>query len=428
MADFGVTPTGFVPMRLADIRADLQTKLNAITDPVSGESLNVDLEDNSVVSQIAGIFAEALADCWNAASLAYLQFDPRYNTGAGQSGTVQINGLLRHPPTATELLLELGGTVGATIPAGSLVSTLDQVSQFATAEDVTIGAGGTVSVAATCTVSGATQVIDDDSPMQIASPARGWLTASCLSTSVQGAAEETDEQLRIRQQVSTSETAYRQIDAIYAGILNVAGVTYCRVYQNNTLSSDSRGIPAKTIAAVVNGGADEDIADELFMRVPIGVAYYGGTTVTITDRQGIQYAVKFQRPIPVPVDVAVAVQPLDSTFPSDTFVTDIQNAIIAFAAGGPRSLGITQGFDAAGFPPGNNVVLSLLYTAVNSVSGVQVCDMLIALHGGALSEQTVEIAWNEAAEFTTGNIAVYLATSVSTTTSTSTTTTTTTGA
>ena len=151
---FGLTPQGFIPKRIADIRASVQANLNAVTDQVSGETLVVDLNDNSVISQFAGIICEEIADCWTAAAAAYLQFDPLYNTGAGQSGTVQLNGLIRTPPTATVLNLLLGGTVGATIPAGALVSTLDQLYQFKLTADAVIGAGGTVEAEAICTTLG----------------------------------------------------------------------------------------------------------------------------------------------------------------------------------------------------------------------------------------------------------------------------------
>jgi uncharacterized phage protein gp47/JayE len=424
-ATFGLTPQGFTPKRLADIIASVQANLNAVTDPVSGETLVVDLNDNSVFSQVAGIIAEEIADCWTAAAAAYLQFDPLFNTGAGQSGTVQLNGLLRIPPTATVLNLQAGGTAGATIPAGSVVSTSDNLNQFTTNESVTIGSGGTVEVEATCTTLGAV-VVADSAAMSVGTPVRGWTTVTCLATVIQGAAGETDEALRIRQQVSTSETSYRQIEAIYAAVLNVPGVTYCRVYQNNTITTDSNGIPAKSIAVVVNGGDNTAIAKELFKRVPVGVGYYGSTTVQLTDVQGIVYNVSFQRPIPVPIIVSVVVEPIDSSFPSGSYVEDIQNLIMEYAAGGPAAVGVSTGFENQGFPPGASVQASLLYTAVNAEPGCQIVSLEISYQGGSLGIGTLAIAWNQVAEFIASNISVTSGTCPIVTTTTTTTTSTTT--
>src|ERR1035441_1714731 len=125
MTTFGITPQGFTPMRLADCIAAYQAALATVTDPATGQTLDVDLTngDDSLLAQLVGINAEHDADVWNILALAYNQFDPLYNSGAGQSATVQLNGIIRNPATPCVLTLTLGGTSGAYVPAGSIVQT-----------------------------------------------------------------------------------------------------------------------------------------------------------------------------------------------------------------------------------------------------------------------------------------------------------------
>ena len=114
--------------------------------------------------------------------------------------------------------------------------------------------------------------------------------------------------LRKRQQLSTSLTSYRQIEAIYSAIIAVDGVTYCRVYQNAiTNPADSRGIPTRNSPVVV-GGEPEDIANAMFLRMPVTIQGYGNTLVTLRDKQNQPYNIRFMRPTMVPIFVDITIR------------------------------------------------------------------------------------------------------------------------
>ena len=407
MTTFGMTSTGFVQKRLADIIDSLNAKLQTIVDPTTGETLRIDPGEVSVITQIRDIFASELASCWENAALAYLQFDPLYNTGAGQSGTVQLNAITRKPGAGTIINITMTGTDGTAIPQGFSIGTTDKKYEFTIDQEYTIGSEGTVTGTATCTTYGA---IDPEvgSVAAILTPTTGWTAVTNTSTASLGTLEETDEELRIRQQVSTSATSYRQIDAIYSAIYNIPGVTYCRVYQNTDTSTDGRGIPAKTIAVVALGGDDETIANAMFFRVPIGIAYHGNTTVTLTDKQGFSYDVKFQRPTEVPINVEVDISSVDNSFPSSTYETDITNAIINFAQYGAGKLGCQTNFDRNGFPPGDDIIISQLYLPVLSVPGLKINSLKISKDTDPLGTSDIDIAWDEVGQFTAENIDIIL--------------------
>ena len=392
----GMTENGFVPKKASEIMQDINLELQDLEDENTGERPFINVEQDTVLQQVLALFANELEQCWNAAYAAYAQFDPQKNTGAGQSGTVQLNGLVRHPGTAAQITVTLTGRPGVIVPAGTIFSDAQGDLQFALDASVTLsGTGSTVTATGTAT---ATQVgtvdleIGQISTVQTA--VAGLFSVSNTATNNAGTDQETDAELRIRQQRSTSGTSYRQIEAIYSAVAAVDGVTYCRVYQNaETYPEDDRGIPYKEIAVVVEGGDNTEIAEAMFLRMPIGVMGHGDTFVSLYDNQGISYPIAFSRPQQVPVSVDIQLRETEeaSVIPA-TYMDDIKAAICNYAQ---------YGLDSnTGFPPGSDVIRTQLYTPINETPGFEIVS--VKLKGGNLStfqEANVIIDWNQVAIF-----------------------------
>lgn len=109
---------------------------------------------------------------------------------------------------------------------------------------------------------------------------------------------ETDQELRLRSQSDPAVAGFNFTDAIKAKVLNeVAGTSYCKVYENDTLTDpDSNGIPAKSWEAVIEGGADSDIADLLRKMKIAGMRSSGTELVSVKDDDGIPHNIRFTRP------------------------------------------------------------------------------------------------------------------------------------
>jgi len=120
-------------------------------------------------------------------------------------------------------------------------------------------------------------------------------------------------------------------EAIYSAILNVSGVTTCKVWINNDLLYNAAGIPPKTLCAVVVGGDDSDIAQILFTRLGGGVLTYGTTEVDYTDSQGIVTPIFFSRPIPVPVYLRISLTITDSSLVPSDVETAVKDNIVLYA-------------------------------------------------------------------------------------------------
>ena len=182
--------------------------------------------------------------------------------------------------------------------------------------------------------------------------------------------------------------------------MNVDGVRFARLYVNKETTTDARGIAGKTIAPVVVGGTDEDIANVLRLKMGATDNTEGNlaTPVTYTGPLGDTQTIDFYRPISVPIYMELDVTVTDGSVWTPDSVNQIKQAIIDYAE-----------YDQSGtygFPPGGDVLLSRLYTPINSVPGFSVTSLTIGKTSGSLAASDIAIAWNEIATFDADNITV----------------------
>lgn len=402
---FGVTPQGFNLKRLYDIVSDINTRLSAIKDATTGESLTPNLENvNDPLIQVVQSLSDGLSVCWENLALAYNQYDPLKAVSEGLSGLVQLNGIRRIPASKSTATVTLTFSSYTTVPAGSQVALAsDSTVTFSTTAAVTGGAGAhSISV-----------LSDTYGPVaapagtltKIVTPISGWASVTNATDASIGRVEETDDELRQRQQISTDATSRSLVDDIYANIIGLSGVSLCRIYVNSTLTTDGRSIPAKSIACLVSGGVDADIAQILFQQTPLGIGYYGNVTVNKNDVMGNTYPISFLRPTATNIYVAITVLVVNSNiWPADGS-TQIKNAIMKYVAGGAGALGITSGFERDGFLPGEGVYSGELYTPVNSVPGIRVTALYVGT-AASPSGSSVAITWDHIAVFDTSRITV----------------------
>lgn len=403
MAQFGMTDTGFKPKRIADVYDSIKARIAEITDKSTGEKVFINESDDSLFMQFNFMVSEAIAECWEHAYQASTVRDPNKASGAILKGLIQLNGLVAKFGSQTQINVKFTGLKDATIPQGSLISDVENSVNYSVDKSVTIGADGTATGTATALTKGPINP-QNNTVIVIKTPTYGWTNVTNTGVVVVGAEPQTDEELHLEQQRATSNTAYRQIDAIYAGLLNVSGVEFARVYQNTGLTTDSRGIDAKSVAAVVVGGTNEDIANSIAQKSANINSFFGSTEVDITDNQGQVNKIKFSRPEEVEIDVEVNITITDSSqFPASTedAKKQIKQNIVSYAQ---YNLQATEGF-----APGVDVIRTRLYTPVNEVPGFKINSLKIGKHSQGLSEADIDIAWNEVAIFKESNITVDIA-------------------
>lgn len=377
-----MTPEGFNRKRLDLLLSELNDEVKAIF----GQNFNVSPETPD--GQINGTISESNANLWEIAEEAYNAYNPSYASNNTLSNLVQINGITRLPATASRVEIQITGNVGITIPAGSLVSTADGNVQFSTeSEAVTDGTGdATVFALAVLTgpqsaIAGTVTVID--------TPIVGWLSVDNAADALEGTDEETDPELRARREKSTGIDGQSVINAIFAAVANVPGVTAVTVLENDT-DATVDGLPPHSFHVIVVGGTDEAIAEQIWLKKPAGITSFGTTTKEVLDSQGIPHNISFSRPVEIDIYVEMDLT-TDSEYPENGDDL-IKQAIVDYAN--------------AEFSLGDDVIYTRLYTPINSIPGHQVDTLEIDIVSPPTGTTNITIDPTEISVFLIANITV----------------------
>ena len=344
---------------------------------------------------------------------AYDARDPNKATGRDLDVLRKLTGATRSQGTPTTTTLYMTGVAGTLIPADSQCKTADGLV-FETDENLTLGTDGTGSVAATCTENGANEVAADKITT-IVTVIGGWQTVTNRSAAMTGTNADSDAVFRIKSARSVAGAGAAQRDSLYAKIFDVDGVRKCRIYENKTNSAavvavkNPYGLPAHSLAIVVDGGSDDDVARAIYNRLNPGVNLHAvGTQVEKTvwsENYPNSYdVITFSRPVAVPITIKVKVADPSQTCPSSVDLQEaIRTAYIEYYEGELIPDGI--GFMTTGFDIGQDVPYSRLFTPVNKVLGLYSGSYVseLTVNGG---NSTVSIAFNQVSQFLRANITV----------------------
>jgi uncharacterized phage protein gp47/JayE len=206
-----------------------------------------------------------------------------------------------------------------------------------------------------------------NSLINIQTPVAGWISVINETTPEIGRNIETDEELRIRRELSISLIGSGTIDAIRARLLNLTGVTSVFVLENATDSIVDL-LPPHSFECLVSGGNNDEIAKTIWNAKGAGIETFGNITVQIIDSEGNIQNVKFSRPIPLYIYADISIQKDANLFPIDgdniiknNFVSQISKLNV-----------------------GDDILYQSLFTSIYSVPGVSVAIISI---GGSLTEQ-----------------------------------------
>ncbi|EPY4379596.1 baseplate J/gp47 family protein [Klebsiella pneumoniae] len=371
---------------------DYQTVMDTITgyfQQIYGSDAY--LEPDSKDGQMVALVALAIHDANNTAISVYRSFSPATALGDALTSNVKINGITRRAATNSTVDLLLTGTIGTTIINGSVRDTNSVVWNLPAT--VVIGSDGTVVATATCANSGAVAAVEG-SVNGINTPTRGWASVTNPLAATVGVAAETDAELRVRQSQSVALASLTPFDAVDGAIANVEGVTRHKLFENDTETTDSNGLPPHSISAIVEGGDATEIANTIRSVKGQGVSTYGTTAVIVTDKYGNPYIIRFSRPVDVPIYVSITLKAL--TGYSSEVGDEIKTAVAAYI----NSLAI-----------GDSVLLSRVYSPANLgvVSGgnaryYDIMELLIGRSADDVAAANVVVAYDESASCSVDNI------------------------
>jgi uncharacterized phage protein gp47/JayE len=162
----------------------------------------------------------------------------------------------------------------------------------------------------------------------IAETVAGFTSGTNALDAELGSEDEVDSVYRRRQVDELARPGSTTVDAIRTDLLDVAGVTYATVYENETDVTDGNGVPPHSIEAVVVGADDEVVRLAVFRAKAAGIRAYGTNSGTVSDSQGNSHTIAFSRQTDIPVYVSVTLTYLDGIYPGDTAV---KQAIVDWA-------------------------------------------------------------------------------------------------
>lgn len=381
---FYIDASGLHAPDYADVLAYLKSEYKAIYGN------DVYLEADSQDGQWLAVQAMAIYDTIQAAAAIYNSFSPMTALDDALDRNVKINGIRRRPATYSTVDLVITGEAGTVIQDCLAEDTLGQKWAVPT---TTIPPACTITVTATSVTIGAVACVAN-SVTKIATPTLGWLTVNNPLAAKPGVPIETDYELRQRQAISTAIPSLTILDGIAGAVASLSGVTRSKGYENDSNATDSDGIPAHSIAMVVEGGVNYDIANAIGRKKTPGVGTYGTTSAIYTDARSLENVINFLRPTQATIGIEVTIKAFAG------YTTGFGDLIKAELVKAITGLGI-----------GDDVLITKLYVPANlpanaAGSTFNLTGLRTKKNAGDFGTADIPIAFDEVAVCSAANITV----------------------
>lgn len=341
---------------------------------------------------------------------AYNSKDPNKASGVDLDVIASLTGTPRSEGTASTVTgFVLSGVASplTTVPAGTIFESVTTGSRWTLDQQWTLDSSGQATVDITCTEVGPTEA-DAGTITRIITTVPGLTSCNNPSPATPGTEIESDSSLRVKRATAVGRPGNNQIDSMLGELYAVDGTRRVRVYENDTNTTDSNGLPPHSITPIIDGGTDTDVAMAIYIKKNPGVALYQAGTPISVDVTSPTYpdnvkTIKFSRPVYIDMVVNITIKN-DGTLPSNTSDL-VKEAFIDFVDG--DLIPTEYGFKPDGFDIGETVPYSTLFTPVNKVIGQYGNSYVqsMTVNGGT---GNVAIAFNQLSRWTTSNITVTL--------------------
>ncbi|MDH0030305.1 MULTISPECIES: baseplate J/gp47 family protein [unclassified Acinetobacter] len=269
---------------------------------------DVYLENDSQDGQFLALIARAISDTAAVAVGVYNSFSPVSALGEALSRNVAINGITRAIPTNSFAPVVISGAIGTTIKNGIVG---DGTHRWFLPTIVIIDNTGSITVNAVCESLGAISATPHNIT-NIITPTRGWVSVDNPNAAVLGNPVENDATLRQRQIISTTIPSLGLLSGALGAIANLDGVTRYRGYENDSDAVNDFGMSPHSVAFVISGGDEQQIAEVIQLKKTMGCATDGDISRVVVDPFGNEKTIKFYRPTVVTTNVVVNIVALNN--------------------------------------------------------------------------------------------------------------------
>lgn len=383
----GLTAEGFERALQDEIAADITTDLRGTI------SAQLDVSESTAIGNIVRIFADHLAQGWEALEEAINAMDPDNATGDRLVGLALLTGVARQGATKGLVTVTVNLDASQTYAAGGLIAhVVDEpanrwvnrdVIESTTADDYEVvfeaeTAGSDSSAAAgTLTV--------------IAGSVAGWNSITNAADATPGTDIQTIEELRAEREASLALAGSGTVDAIRADLLQVDGVLQVLVEENTNDYAVGALSPHSFRAVIWDGDPaaadDDELAQAIHDTRPAGIPSLGAESGTATKADGTTTTVAFERATAVPIYIDV-----DVVSTAGVAIADVKAAILAEMS----DLGV-----------GDDVKINRILASVFTVDGVDDTDFVeIGVAATPSGTSNLTILSHEIATFSESNITI----------------------
>lgn len=349
-----------------------------------GETINTN--ENTALGKFIMICAYDQYHIEEAAEQIYYSIFPQTASGASLDRLGWGVGITRNPETTASYKIKVTGTAGETISVGFLVGVdTDYIGEdtdltFENTQETVIGENGECEITVTCTTAGVIGNIPPSIINRVVNPVDYVESVQGIDVVEAAASEESDTDFRARYEKAIEGKGGCTEAAIVAALISIPTVKDAYVSVNESATADMGAIPPKTIACVVNGGANykQEIGEAIFNKKPMGVGTYGDQSVLVDYGALTDYEVKFSfaesKDIYIKIDLVT----------NEKFETNGNATIKANIETFINSLRM-----------GEELITTALYGYIYKVTGVVSALVTISTDGQTYSADNVNVAVSE---------------------------------
>lgn len=351
--------------------------------------LGIDSQDYQWISTVS----EKMYDAFQLAQLVYNNRGPNTAIGSGLDSIVKINGIKRKVETYSTCYVSLTGIPNAIVNNGIAVDKSN--IKWDLPPSVAISATGvTDNILATCEIPGPI-VANPGDIASIFNPMYGWTGVYNNVNAELGSNVEGNSELRTRQSNSTANPSKTVLEGTKGAIGQITGVTRFKVYENDTKVADANGLPGNSITCVVEGGADSDIANAIYMHKGPGCLANGNTTINVLDQYNEPTSIGFIRPTYVDIETVINIKQIKgyTTATTDTIKKNAQDYLNSMEIGGDLAISSLWGTALMAMPS-----LASPMFSVTSITAARLGDTQAATD--------IPIAYNEVCRGNINNVTV----------------------
>ncbi len=404
MSTWGVQPQGFVRPGYDEIVATLED----IARQPEHFGADADLTPYSPLGLLVQLAAYGFHSLWEANEDRYYNSFIDTASGVHLDRLCQLIGVYRKPPEYEHVTLLFTGDDFTVIPADFAVETKSGI-QYRTDVSATIESGA-ATVLAKAVKLGVDQRVNSGQLTEIVNPQAGVLAVSNPAASEGGYAGEQDEELRSRAQefvqvLANKSGAKSQLEV---QILSVAGVQSVTV-EENSRNVTWNGLLPNSIHCSVLGGEEADVAQAILYNKTAGTATNGSVSVAISDENGVEHTVYFDRPSIVAAYVKVGRTLIEGI--TDTTVVDnlIKEEIIK-VIGGVHSYtidGNPVSVEYTGLGAGEPLYELRLYKGISTIPELVEATISLGLVQGSENQSSLTVQPYEVLRCNTDYITIY---------------------